>query len=154
MSISAIMNGRVGVALTMLLFFLTMSLLALGFPEKARLMPLLVGVPSTLLAFIQLIHEIRTSPDESGDAEDLKKRNKAERSMFFWIFLFAFGILGFGFTYAGPALVFGFLYFGRKETLSIASISAAATWAVLFGFFEIGFKIPLFTGLVVDWLTG
>jgi hypothetical protein len=138
----------------MLLIFLTMSLLALGFPGKARIMPLLVGVPSTLLALIQLIHEIRTSPDDSGDAEDRKKRNKAERSMFFWIFLFAFGILGFGFTYAGPVLVFGFLYFGRKETLSVALISAAATWAVLFGFFEMGFKIPLFSGLFVEWLSG
>lgn len=150
MRIDAIMNGRVATASVMLLIFLTMSLLALGFPDKARLMPLLVGVPGTLLAVVQLVNEIRHSESNSDDAEF----RAAERSMFAWVFLFFFGILGFGFTYAAPLLVFAFLIFGRGESLKIALVSAVATWIILFGFFENGMEIPLFPGLVVEWLLG
>jgi hypothetical protein len=135
----------------MFLIFLTMSLIAMGFPEKARLMPLMVGVPGSILGLIQLILEIRASRDaEPPDPE----KSRTERSMFIWIFLYFFGILGFGFIYAAPLLVFAFLFIGRKESLPISLISAAGTWAVLFGFFERGFEIPLFTGLIVESIIG
>ena len=152
MQIDSIMNGRVGTAFVMLLIFASMSLLALGFPPKAQLMPLLVGVPGTLLALFELISEIRRAAQETGTAEDGLSTD--ERNMFLWVFLFFGGILGFGFLYAAPVLVFCFLRFGRRETLTIAAISAAATFAVLFGFFEKGFEIPLFSGLITEFLIG
>ncbi len=154
MTIKAILNGRVGTALVMLLIFLSMSLLALGFTDKARLMPLLVGVPGSLLGIVQLISEIRHSVRQSADEADSDALNKAERNMFLWIFVFFFGLLGFGFTYAAPIVVFAFMFAGKKESLLIAMISAAGTWAVLFGFFEQIMEIPLFQGLVVEWLLG
>lgn len=154
MQVSAVLNGRVATALAMLLIFLTMSLLALGFPEKARLLPLMVGVPGSVLGLVQLFMEIRSSAQYSTEDADDVESNKAERSMFIWIFLFFFGILGFGFIYAAPVLVFSFLLIGRKESLTISLISAAATWAVLYGVFEKGFEIPLFTGLVVERIIG
>jgi hypothetical protein len=150
MQVSAALNGRVVTAFVMLLIFVTMSLMALGFPEKARLMPLMVGVPGSLLGLIQLIIEIRHSEPQTMPDAHVADMNKAERSMFVWIFLYFFGILGFGFIFAAPVLVFGFLYIGRKESFLISLISAVATWAVLFGFFEKGFEIPLFTGLIIE----
>jgi len=154
MQVSAALNGRVGTALAVMLVFVTMSLIALGFPEKARLMPLMVGVPGSVLGLAQLIIEIRHSAAQTTVDADIAEMNKAERSMFIWMFLYFFGILGFGFIYAAPLLVFGFLYIGRKESLPISLISAVATWAVLFGFFEKGFEIPLFTGLIVESIIG
>lgn len=154
MHVSAVLNGRVATALVMLLIFATMSLIALGFPEKARLMPLMVGVPGSILGLVQLIDEVRSSAQHTVDDADVAERNKAERGMFIWIFLYFFGILGFGFVYAAPLLVFAFLSIGRKESLPISLISAAATWAVLFGFFEKAFEIPLFTGLIVESIIG
>jgi hypothetical protein len=151
MQISAVLNARVATALVMFLIFLTMSLIALGFPEKARLMPLMVGIPGSALGLVQLIVEVRASRD--AEAEDMQ-RKRNERSMFVWIFLYFFGILGFGFIYAAPLLVFAFLFIGRKESLPISLISAAGTWAVLFGFFEKGFEIPLFTGLLLELIMG
>lgn len=147
-----LMNGRVATAFTVLVIFLSMTLLALGFPEKARLMPLLLGIPASLLALIQLVNEVRHSRGEA--AKDTPGLTSAERLMFTWTFLFFFGILGFGFLYGAPVLVFGFLLFGKKETLTVALISSSATWAVLYGVFELSFKIPLFAGLIVEWLTG
>lgn len=154
MRIDAIMNGRVATALVMFLIFASMSLLALGFPAKARLLPLLVGIPGTLLGLAQLIIEIRQSAvDVDVDVDDAEKFSAAERNMFFWLFLFFFGILAFGFIYASAPLVFAFLYVGRKESMAVALPSAVATLAVLYGVFEKAFEIPLFPGLIVEWLT-
>lgn len=152
MKFDSLINDRVATALLVLVIFLVMTLLALGFPEKARLMPLLIGIPASLLALIQLVNEIRHSREES--ATNVLGLTAAERMMFSWTFLFFFGILGFGFLYGAPALVFGFLLVGKKETLTVAAISATATWAVLYGVFELSFKIPVFAGLIVEWLTG
>ncbi len=152
MTINAILNGRVATALAMLLIFLSMSLMSLGFTEKARLMPLLVGVPGSLLGIVQLINEIRHTVGQSVAEADAEALTRAERNMFLWVFAFFLGLLGFGFTFAAPILVFAFMFAGKKESLLVALISAAGTWAVLFGFFEQIMEIPLFQGLVVEWL--
>ena len=154
MTINAILNGRVATALVMLLIFLSMSLVALGFTEKARLMPLLVGIPGTILGIIELVNEMRATIRQAQTGEALDVLTKAERAMFGWVFLFFIGILCFGFTYAGPLLVFTFMFAGKKESLPVALISAVGTWAVLFGFFEQMMAIPLFPGIVIEWLQG
>ena len=74
--------------------------------------------------------------------------------MFIWMLLFFCGFLGFGFVYAGPLLVFGFLRIGMKESLTIGVIGAVATWAVLYGLFETAFQFQLFNGLLIEWLWG
>jgi hypothetical protein len=101
---------------------------------------------------VQLTTEIRQSARRSADEANSDALSKAERNMFLWIFIFFFGLLGFGFIYAAPIVVFAFMYAGKKESLLVALISAAGTWAVLFGFFEQVMEIPLFQGLVVEWL--
>ena len=153
MQTKALFTGRVLTAVAMLAIFLTMSLMALGFPEKARLMPLMVGIPGSVLAFLQVLTELRKSVDSAvdSDAQEIAARSN-ERHMFTWLLLFFFGILGFGFIYAAPLLVFGFLYFGKKEPIKIGVFGALGTLVVLYGLFEQAFEIPLFNGLVIEWL--
>lgn len=154
MTINAILNGRVATALVMLLIFLSMSLMALGFTEKARLMPLLVGVPGAVLGIVELINEMRHAARQSAEAADGDAISGAEIAMIGWVIAFFFGILCFGFIYAGPLLVLAFMLVGKKESLLVGLISAIGAWAVLFVFFEQAMEIPLFPGLVVDWLLG
>ncbi len=153
MQAKALFTGRALTAVVMLAIFLTMSLMALGFPEKARLMPLMVGIPGSVLAFLQVLIELRTSIDDAmeSDAQQIAAR-QSERHMFTWLLLFFFGILGFGFIYAAPLLVLGFLYVGKKESIKVGAFGAAGTWAVLYGLFEQAFEIPLFNGLLIEWL--
>ncbi len=151
----ALFTGPVLTAVIMLAIFLTMSLMALGFPEKARLMPLMVGIPGSVLALLQVLAELRTSVDDAMESE--AQRGAArwnERHMFIWLLLYFFGILSFGFIYAAPLLVFGFLTVGQKETIKVAVFGAIGTWAILYGLFEQAFEIPLFDGLLIEWLTG
>ena len=151
----ALLSGRVLMAVVMLAIFVTMSLMALGFPEKARLIPLMIGIPGSALALVQVLLELRTAIDEAVEFdEERREARRNERHMFIWLLLYFFGILGFGFIYAAPVLVFGFLYFGEKETIKVGAFGAAGTWAVLYGLFEQAFEIPLFNGLVIEWLTG
>ena len=155
MQTKTVFTGRVLTAVVMLAIFLTMSLMALGFPEKARLMPLMVGIPGSVLALLQVLTELRTSVDDSMESDAQRGAARSiERHLFIWLLLYFFGILGFGFIYAAPVLVFGFLYFGEKETIKVAVFGAIGTWAILYGLFEQAFEIPLFDGLLIEWLTG
>lgn len=154
MTINAILNGRVATALVMLLIFLSMSLLALGFTEKARLMPLLIGIPGTLLGIVELINEMRASAKQAASGDNSNDVTKAERAMLGWVFVFFVGILCFGFVYAAPLLVLAFMLAGKKESLTVGLISAAGTFVVLYVFFENVMEIPLFQGLIIERLLG
>lgn len=152
---STLSSGPVSTALIMLAIFLAMTLIALSFPAKARLMPLIVGVAGSVLALVQVVFEIRTAakaePPAEGPGDDTQT---AELAMLGWTLAFFFGILAFGFLYAAPILVFVFLYFGKDESVKVAIASAISTWVVLFGFFETWLGIPLFEGLVLEWTLG
>ncbi len=153
MQLKALLGGQVLTAVVMLAIFVTMSLMALGFPEKARLLPLMIGIPGSVLALVQVLRELRTTIDKVVESdEEQRQARRNERHMFIWMLLFFFGFLGFGFVYAAPLLVFGFLRIGMKESLTIGVISAVATWAVLYGLFEQAFEIPLFDGLLIEWI--
>ena len=155
MSAKLLFNGRILTALTMFVVFLVMTIMALDFPAKAKLMPLMIGIPGVFLGFAQLIMEIRhamtavpSEPDEKTRQEDSN-----ERQMMLWVFLFFVFITSFGFIYASPFLVFGFLYFAKSESLKVAMIGGICTWAVLYGVFQTWFELPLFQGLIIEWLT-
>ena len=160
MLLRIILTGRVLTALTMLIIFLSMTLIGLGFSEAARLMPLMIGIPGTILGLVQFIMEFRVArgelsivPDEDSIQKQSKDRKK-EIQMIVWMLLFFIGLLCFGFKYASPVLVFSFLYIGKKESLITAIVSAVCTFLVIFGFFERTLEIPLFNGLIIEWLVG
>ena len=140
----------------MFAIFAGMSIIALGYPEKARFLPLLIGVPAAVMAFTQLVFDIRknrATPRPKPSAEELARRGR-EVKMFVWFGLFVAGILAFGFVYAAPVLVFAFLKFGEKESWQTAMIGALGAWAILYGVFVKLLELFLFDGLVIEFITG
>jgi hypothetical protein len=144
-------RGAVLTAVLMLAIFVTMTLMALGFPQKARVMPLMAGVPGSILALIAVIQELRKGAASAAAAPESRR---AERWMLLWMLAYCLGILAFGFLYAAPLLVWAFLVLGKRESLVTGAIGAVVTWGVLYGLFEQAFQIPLFDGLVAGWLIG
>ena len=71
-----IFSGRAATSLVMLVIFAAMTVLALGYPEKARMMPLLVGLPGTMLALAQLIRDIRFPDMEAWSEEAASERRR------------------------------------------------------------------------------
>jgi hypothetical protein len=148
-----IFSGRVATSLVMLAIFAAMTAIGLGYPEKARMMPLLVGIPGTLLALAQLIRDIRF-PDVEAPTEEAARERRSEIGMFAWLALFLAGVMGFGFLHAAPVLVFAFMRFGQKESWAVALIGGFCTWVILYGVFTRILELFLFEGLLLPLLTG
>lgn len=148
-----IFNGRAITSLVMLVIFAGMTVIAMGYPEKARMMPLLVGIPGTILALAQLIRDVRF-PEARDKTEETAVESRREFKMFFWLALFFAGVMGFGFIYAAPVLVFAFLRFGQKESWTVALIGGAGAWVILYGVFATLLELFLFEGLLLPLLIG
>ena len=145
-------EGRVVVAGIMLLIFAVMVGFALTFPGEARFLPLVIGVPGLVLSLAQFVIELRgKEPDEKAyTAAD----RMAELKMFAWFAVFIFGIILFGFPYAGPIIIALYLHFSWGEKWYVSLGAAAFSWAILHGVFDYVLGLPLFEGLVYQWIYG
>jgi hypothetical protein len=145
------LEGRILVSGIMLLAFATAVGLSFTYAPEARFLPLVIGVPGLLLSGVQFIKELRERPAEPAVTPEEHKR---EGRMFAWFITFVVALVLFGFLYAGPALVAAFLYFSGREKWYVAVAAAAFAWVVLYGVFERFLGLPLFEGLVFQWLFG
>ena len=106
-------SGRIATTLVMLAIFSGMSLLALGFPEKAAFTPLLVGIPGAILCAAQLAIDVTSRAKAVGphDNEELAGRDgdtmsRREWFMFAWLAVFTIALVGLGFHIGGTLVVF------------------------------------------------
>ena len=145
-------EGRVVVAGIMLLIFAVMVGLAFTYSGEARFLPLVIGIPGLALSLAQFVIELRgKDPEEKVfTAED----SMAEFKMFGWFAVFIFGIILFGFPYAGPIIVALYLHFSWGEKWYVSLGAAAFSWAILHGIFDYVLGLPLFEGLVYQWIYG
>lgn len=147
-------DGRKATTLFMLVVFVGACLIALGLPQKAAFMPLLVGIPGSLLCLAQLVIDFRGGDSgaraKDGGTEDDAGRSETE--MLAWILLFTGAIVGFGFIVGGPLIVTLFIRVSSQETWQRAVFAGAGTFAVLYGVFVWMLELSLFRGFVLDWL--
>ena len=140
----------------MLALFAGMTGIALSYPPDSRLVPLVVGIPGTLLCAGQVLVELRrfvrqrlqATPPEAGVPI------KRELALLGWFATFVLGILLFGFPYGGPALVFAFLYWGQSERPVVAAAAALGLLVFLHLVFQQVLGLRLFEGLVLERVTG
>jgi uncharacterized membrane protein len=146
-------EGRILTAGVMLLIFATMVAMATTYAGDARLLPLVIGIPGLVLCIIQFVTELRTKPDadEKGFTDEDRR---AELKMFGWFAVFVFGIILFGFPYAAPLIVAVYLHFSWGEKWYVSLGAAAFAFAVLHGIFDYVLGLPLFEGLVYQWIYG
>ena len=142
-------EGRIITAGIMLAIFATMVGVALTqYDGDTRFMPLVIGVPGLILSLIQFVVELRAKSGERLTAEE----KRATVRMFGWFFAFLAGIILFGFPYAGPIVVMLYLRLSWHEKWYVCLAAGLLAWSVLYGVFEHFLGLPLFEGLVVQWL--
>ena len=145
-------EGRILVAGIMLLIFTVMVGVAFTFPGEARFLPLVIGVPGLALSLAQFVIELRgKDPEEKTFTHEDRV---AELKMFGWFAVFIFGIILFGFPYAGPIIVALYLHFSWGEKWYVSLGAAAFSWVILHGIFDYVLGLPLFEGLVYQWIYG
>ena len=144
------LEGRIVVSGIMVAVFATAVLLSFSYAPDARFLPLVIGIPGLLLSSVQLVKEMRERPEPVASAEERRREIK----MFAWCIAFVAALVLFGFLYAGPALVGAYLYFSGRESWYLALAAALFAWAVLYGIFEWFLGLPLFDGLIYQWIFG
>jgi hypothetical protein len=144
------LEGRILVSGIMVVVFATAVLLSLTYAPEARFLPLVIGIPGLLLSVMQLVKELRDHPQPLVVPEE----HRREAKMFAWFLTFVGGLVLFGFLYAGPVLVAVYLFFSGRERWYMALAAAFVTWAILYGVFERFLGLPLFDGLILQWIFG
>ena len=144
------LEGRILVSAIMVVIFAGAVLLSFSYAPDARFLPLVVGIPGLLLSAAQLVTELRAHPG----IKILPEEHRREVRMFAWFLGFVAGLVLFGFLYAGPALVAAYLIVAGRERWYMALGAAVLTWAILYGIFERFLGLPLFDGLVSQWIFG
>jgi hypothetical protein len=156
-------------SLFMSLFFAVIIILSLGYPEDARLVPLVVAIPGIVLSLVQLVFDLIGRPDKpQTDVENKdkgysemaeqykmeeeeispKEERKREWLMVFWIVFFLVIILLFGFWISIAAILLLFTRLYGKESWKTTLILTATGWLSIYLVFWVILQVPLFGGFL------
>jgi len=152
------LNGDIVTAFLMTLIFLVMVLLATQYPPDARMLPLVIGIPGTILCFIQLGFELLASYRKlpsSSDSANLKIETtnlKKEVAFFLWFPAFIISVLLIGFLATALIMVFLFLRMSQRESMKLSMGLSVGGTLVLYLVFELILAMPLFSGFINQWI--
>lgn len=142
-------NARTATSLVMFLLFAGACVFALGLPQKAAFMPLLIGIPGSLLCLWQLILDLRRPADAPPERDEVAE-GRSETDVFLWLGAFAVAIIGFGFIVGGPLVVLAFVKLSSGENWKNALVAGAGTFVVIYGVFILLLELPMFQGLILE----
>jgi len=152
------LNGRLLTTLVMLAIFAGMSVMAIGYPAKARFLPLLVGIPGTVMCLAQLLMDLRQTLQERTGRAEVETGGPAdlarEARMFLWLGIFFVGIMAFGFLYAAPVVVAAYLRIAERESWMTSILGGVGAWAILYVVFMQVLELFLFEGLITPLVLG
>lgn len=152
------LNGPVVTALLMTVIFSAMVLVATQYPPDARMLPLVIGIPGTILCFIQLSFELLSSYrklSSSSDAANLRMKSanvKKELRFFLWFPGFIISVLLIGFMATTVIMVFLFLRMSQRESMKLSVGLSLGGALMLYVVFELVLAMPLFNGVINQWI--
>jgi hypothetical protein len=131
---------------------------ALEWPWKAKLFPLVIGIPLFCLAVAEILWSLLGAAP-AGEAADFKlsdappgiaRRRTAVAAG--WIAGFFAAIVLLGFPFAVPLLVFAFLKVQGKEGWLFTAVFTAAVSAAFYGLFDQLLHLHFPDGWLLAWL--
>jgi hypothetical protein len=132
---------------------------ALDWPLKAKLFPLVIGIPLFCLAGAEALwtlfgrgyagraHDLTLSDDVPPE---IARRRTAIAAG--WILGFFAAILLLGFPVAVPLFVFLYLVIQGGERRIFAALFSAVVWALFYGLFDLLLHLPFPAGWLQEWL--
>lgn len=154
-------RGSFILSLAVLVFLVVVIYMSLGYRPKARLVPLVVAIPVTLLAVWEVGHEAKrlwcgqvedTSPAVSSSMGEKEPEGEEVKSygVFLWVVVLLLLIFTVGFIAGLP--LFTFLYLrlsGRTSHLLAAGISLGLL-LVIYLAFVMGLNVHFYQGFVLE----
>ena len=131
---------------------------ALAWPLKAKLFPLVIGIPLFCLALAEAISillakqksdDFRLSADQPNDVA-LRRTLLAAG----WAIGFFLAIVLLGFQIAVPVLLFAYLRLQGKESWVFTIVFTAAVWACFYGLFDLLLHLPFPAGALFGGWSG
>ena len=125
---------------------------ALSWPLKAKLFPIVIGMPLTALALGELWLSLRTTVEPANTIDGVPRALALRRAAVAagWIAGFFAGIALLGFVVAVPAFVLLYLRLQGRESWLFSGVFAAAVWSGFYGLFDRLLHLPFPAG----WLLG
>jgi len=131
---------------------------ALEWPMKAKLFPLVIGIPLFCLAAAELMWAI-FGKEPASQAADFKLSEGQPREVVLrrtllaaaWAIGFFVGIVLLGFQVAVPVLVFAYIRLQGKENWLFTIVFTAAVWAAFYGLFDVVLHLPFPPGVLFGW---
>ena len=146
-----------------LIFFCVFVYLAQEWRLQARLYPWVIGAPMVILAFVQVILDLKgVKPKHTDDATpvdfqftkeiDPATAKKRAIIMFTWLIGFFVLIVLFGFPIAIPLMMFAYLKFQGGESWVLSTTLTIVAWICFYGLFVKLLTLPFPEGMVITWL--
>jgi putative tricarboxylic transport membrane protein len=137
--------------------------LAQDWRMQARLYPWAIGIPMLVLAFIQVILDLKgIKAKQSSDAtpmdyqftKDVDPVTAKNRAiiMFSWLLGFFIAIWLFGFIISIPLMMFTYMKFQGKEPWVLSIVLTVFAFVFFYGLFVKLLNLPFSEGLVTAWL--
>jgi len=127
---------------------------AVSWPLKAKLFPLVIGIPLALLAATELCLSLTKITKPENEADDLPRKVALRHAAVAaaWIAGFFAAIILLGFVVAVPAFVLLYLRIQGRESWLFSAVFAAVVWAGFYGLFDQLLHLPFPAGILLGWL--
>jgi TctA family transporter len=135
-----------------------------NFGYRAGLFPWVIGIPTFILAFLQLGRDLLGKKKKSAPAIGAIAEAEAEAdphvvtqrtiAIILWTLAFFVAIWLLGFTYAVPLMLFLYLKLAGKESWFMTAVVTFCTWLFYWGLFEKLLNVPFPEGFLITLIKG
>jgi hypothetical protein len=153
-------RASLGLAIAIMVLAGWGTLSALAWPWKAKLFPLVIGIPLFCLAAAEALWivfgrrgarqaaaDFQLSTDQSPEVARRRTAIAAAWTVGFFVL-----IVLLGFQIAVPVLVFAYLKLQGKEGWIFTTVFTAAVWGFFYGLFDLLLHLPFPPGVLLEWL--
>ena len=150
------MHSRSSLALSLAVMVVSGAgtIAALDWPLKAKLFPMVIGIPLFCLAAAEVAWILLSkTPEEKAPEGEVPPEVARRRSLLGvgWILGLLASVVLLGFPIAVPLFVFLYLKLQGREGWIFTVVFTAAVWGVFYGLFDLLLHLPFPAGWLFAW---
>ena len=151
------MHSRPSLALSLAVMVVSGAgtIAALDWPLKAKLFPMVIGIPLFCLAAAEVAWILFSKiPPEKAVEHEVPRQVARRRSLIGvgWILGLLALVVLLGFPVAVPLFVFLYLKVQGREGWIFTGVFTAAVWGAFYGLFDLLLHLPFPAGWLLSWL--